>query len=177
MHDAGRGRQHGARPLERSLTRFEIKGCSSVSDLPASVLIFVNKAMYQRPTSAVVCVASCSLLKMGQEHHQRLLSNPVYLGKQVWDRRDNATRREHGGSAPWRAEDEWTVCEDTHEAIVSGESFDATQERLRGKSRCLSSGHSRGRRREHLSAPRPVGPPRPGQPDGGAAGRSGPRRR
>ena len=37
-----------------------------------------------------------------------MLRNPVYVGKQVWDQRDNATRREQGGSAPWQSEDEWT---------------------------------------------------------------------
>jgi DNA invertase Pin-like site-specific DNA recombinase len=44
-----------------------------------------------------------------------MLVNPVYAGRQVWDRRDNATRREQGISAPWRSEDEWTVCENAHE--------------------------------------------------------------
>jgi hypothetical protein len=43
-----------------------------------------------------------------------MLRNPVYVGNQVWDRRDNATRREQGVSAPWRDEDEWTVWEDAH---------------------------------------------------------------
>jgi site-specific DNA recombinase len=77
-----------------------------------------------------------------------MLRNPVYLGKQVWDRRDNATRREQGGSAPWRAEDEWTVCEDAHEPIISEELFGTAQERLQRKRE--SSGRPEGRRHEHL---------------------------
>ena len=77
-----------------------------------------------------------------------MLRNPVYLGKQVWDRRDNATRREMGGSAPWRAEDEWTVCEDGHEPIISEELFGTAQERLQRKRK--SSSRPEGRRHEHL---------------------------
>ncbi|HTD08200.1 MAG TPA: recombinase family protein [Solirubrobacteraceae bacterium] len=57
-----------------------------------------------------------------------MLRNPVYVGKLVWDRRDNAKRREQGVSAPWQDESEWTVCEDAHEPIVSEEVFGAAQE-------------------------------------------------
>jgi site-specific DNA recombinase len=77
-----------------------------------------------------------------------MLVNPVYVGKQVWDRRDNATRREQGVSAPWRSEDEWTVCEDAHEPIISDELFGAAQERIQRKRK--SSSRPRGGRREHL---------------------------
>jgi site-specific DNA recombinase len=74
--------------------------------------------------------------------------NPVYVGNQVWDRRDNATRREQGVSAPWRDEDERTVCEDAHEPIIGAELFAATQERLERKKRLYS--RARGGSREHL---------------------------
>ena len=67
-----------------------------------------------------------------------MLRNPVYVGKNVWGRRDNATRREQGGSAPWRSEDEWTVCEDTHERIISEELFAAAQERTQRKRKAYS---------------------------------------
>jgi site-specific DNA recombinase len=77
-----------------------------------------------------------------------MLRNPVYLGKQVWDRRDNATRREQGGAAPWRSEDEWTVCEDAHEPIVSEELFAAAQARVERKRRAYS--RPRAGNREHL---------------------------
>ena len=77
-----------------------------------------------------------------------MLRNPVYVGKQVWDRRDNATRREQGGSAPWRSEEEWTVCEDAHEPIISEELFAAAQERLKRKKKLYSQ--PRGGKREYL---------------------------
>jgi site-specific DNA recombinase len=77
-----------------------------------------------------------------------MLRNPVYMGKQVWDRRDNATRREQGRSAPWRNEDEWTVCEDAHEPIISDELFAAAQERLQRNRKSYS--RPRSGRREHL---------------------------
>lgn len=77
-----------------------------------------------------------------------MLSNPVYVGKQVWDRRDNATRREQGGSAPWRSEDEWTICENAHEPIVSEELFAAAQERIERKRRAYS--RPRTGSRQHL---------------------------
>ena len=77
-----------------------------------------------------------------------MLRNPVYVGKQVWDRRDNATRREQGGSAPWRSEDEWTVCEDAHEPIVSPDLFAAAQARIERKRRAYS--RPRTGNREHL---------------------------
>lgn len=60
----------------------------------------------------------------------------------------NATRREQGGSAPWRAEDEWTVCEAAHEPIISEKLFSAAQMRLQRKRK--SSGRPEGRRHEHL---------------------------
>jgi site-specific DNA recombinase len=77
-----------------------------------------------------------------------MLRNPVYVGNQVWDRRDNATRREQGVSAPWRREDEWTVCEDAHDPIISAELFAATQERMERKKRLYS--RPRSGSREHL---------------------------
>lgn len=77
-----------------------------------------------------------------------MLANPVYVGKQVWDRRDNATRRELGVSAPWRNEDEWTVCENAHEPIISDELFDAAQQRIQRKRK--SSSRPRGGGRVHL---------------------------
>jgi site-specific DNA recombinase len=77
-----------------------------------------------------------------------MLRNPVYVGNQVWDRRDNATRREQGVSAPWRDEDEWTVCQDAHEPIISAELFAAAQERLERKKKLYS--RPRGGSREHL---------------------------
>jgi site-specific DNA recombinase len=77
-----------------------------------------------------------------------MLRNPVYVGKQVWDRRDNATRREQGGSAPWRSEDEWTVCEDAHEPVVSPDLFAAAQARIERKRRAYS--RPRTGNREHL---------------------------
>ncbi len=77
-----------------------------------------------------------------------MLRNPVYVGNQVWDRRDNATRREQSVSAPWRDENEWTVCQDAHEQIISAELFAAAQERLERKKKLYS--RPRGGSREHL---------------------------
>jgi site-specific DNA recombinase len=77
-----------------------------------------------------------------------ILKNPSYTGRVVWDRLDVATRREVGGSAPRRPEDEWTVCEGAHEAIVSDDMFALAQERLRSKSK--RSGHPRKGRPVHM---------------------------
>lgn len=82
----------------------------------------------------------------GDDHSH--VRNPVYVGKQVWDRRDNATRREQGGSAPWRSEDEWTVCEDAHKPIVSPDLFAAAQARIERKRRAYRG--PRTGNREHL---------------------------
>jgi site-specific DNA recombinase len=77
-----------------------------------------------------------------------LLRNPTYTGKAVWDRLDNATRRELGGTAPRRAEDEWIVCEAAHESLVSDELFASAQDRLRTKSK--ATGHPRRGQPVHL---------------------------
>ena len=62
-----------------------------------------------------------------------ILRNPAYVGKNAWDKRNNSTRREQGGTAPLRPEAEWTVLEGAHEPIVSKELFAAAQERLQRK--------------------------------------------
>ena len=60
-----------------------------------------------------------------------ILKNPTYLGKLTWDRLDFATKREVGGTPRLRAEEEWTVAEVEHPALVSDEMFAAAQERFR----------------------------------------------
>jgi len=64
-----------------------------------------------------------------------MLKNPTYTGRLVWNRLDFATRREAGGTARLRAEEEWVVSEVEHLPLVSDELFAAAQERFRERSR------------------------------------------
>jgi DNA invertase Pin-like site-specific DNA recombinase len=64
-----------------------------------------------------------------------MLKNPTYTGRLVWNRLDFATRREAGGTARLRAEEEWVVSEVEHLPLVSDGLFAAAQERFRERSR------------------------------------------
>jgi DNA invertase Pin-like site-specific DNA recombinase len=64
-----------------------------------------------------------------------MLKNPTYTGRLVWNRLDFATRREAGGTARLRAEEEWVVSEVEHLPLVSDELFADAQERFRERSR------------------------------------------
>jgi site-specific DNA recombinase len=64
-----------------------------------------------------------------------MLKNPTYLGRLTWDRLDFATKREVGGTPRLRDQDEWTVAEVEHPALVSDDVFAAAQERFRHNSR------------------------------------------
>jgi site-specific DNA recombinase len=75
-----------------------------------------------------------------------ILGNHVYTGKTIWDRLDYATAREAGSGSPRRREqDEWTVAEVAHEALVSDEIFAAAQERLHTKLRPNGASRKGGR--------------------------------
>jgi site-specific DNA recombinase len=134
-------------------------GVSAIADL-------LNKRGVPRPTATNSRLNATR--RWAPAMINAMLRNPVYVGKQVWDRRDNAKRREQGSSAPWRNEDEWTVCEDAHEPIISDELFGAAQERLQRKRK--SSGRPRGNQREHLlsgmvrCSTRPATPRHSGRP-------------
>jgi site-specific DNA recombinase len=77
-----------------------------------------------------------------------ILQNPTYIGRLVWDRLDWATQREAGGTPRLRDEDEWTVAEVEHPALVSDDMFAAAQERFRVNSR--PKGLARKGQRVHL---------------------------
>jgi site-specific DNA recombinase len=60
-----------------------------------------------------------------------MLRNPVYTGRTVWNRLDFSTARENGhGGARVRAQEEWVVCEQAHIALISDETFAASQARF-----------------------------------------------
>ncbi len=64
-----------------------------------------------------------------------MLRNPTYTGRLVWNRHDFATKREAGGTARVRAQEEWIVSEVEHLPLVSDELFAEAQERFRQRSR------------------------------------------
>ena len=56
-----------------------------------------------------------------------MLRNPVYTGRQVWNRLDFTEAKHSGGGARRRAREEWVVAEEAHLPIVSDETFEAAQ--------------------------------------------------
>ena len=80
-----------------------------------------------------------------------MLRNPVYTGRTVWNRLDFSTARENGhGGARVRAEEEWVVSEQAHIALISDETFAASQARFSQRPRRQPS--STGAKRTYLFA-------------------------
>ncbi|MHB8660138.1 MAG: recombinase family protein [Solirubrobacteraceae bacterium] len=77
-----------------------------------------------------------------------MLRNPTYTGRLVWNRHDFATKREAGGTARIRAQDEWVISEVEHLPLISDELFAQAQERFRQRSR--PKGLPRGAGRAYL---------------------------
>ena len=59
-----------------------------------------------------------------------MLKNPVYTGRQVWNRLDFTEAKHSGGGARHRAREEWVVAEEAHLPIVSDEVYEAAQARF-----------------------------------------------
>jgi len=75
-----------------------------------------------------------------------MLRNPVYTGRQVWNRLDFSAARENGsGGARLRAEEEWVVCEQAHTPLVSEETFAASQSRFELRPNRQATGVGKGR--------------------------------
>jgi len=75
-----------------------------------------------------------------------MLRNPVYTGRQVWNRLDFSTARENGhGGARLRAQEEWVVSEQAHTPLVSEELFAASQARFERRPSRQATGVGNGR--------------------------------
>lgn len=67
-------------------------------------------------------------LKWSKQNVAKMLASQTYLGHVIWGRRphDKQERKEVGV----RPEEEWTICRDAHEPLVTQELFGRVQERL-----------------------------------------------
>ena len=75
-----------------------------------------------------------------------ILRNHVYTGTLVWNRLDFADARRQGGGPKLRAQEDWVVLPDAHEAIVSEAIFQHSQARFGTRHSRQSTGAASSRR-------------------------------
>jgi len=82
-----------------------------------------------------------------------MLRNPVYTGRQVWNRLDFAHARKTGTGPRLRAQEEWVVSDESHLPLVSDDLFQAAQERFTTRPRRQPhNGNGNGNGRTYLFA-------------------------
>ncbi len=78
---------------------------------------------------------------------RKMLQNPVYTGRIVWNRLDFSEAKRSGGGARVRAKEEWVIFEDAHLPLVSDETYEAAQALFENR---LRSANSSGTKRNYL---------------------------